>query len=137
MKIKSYKELGAYQKSYDLVIMIYKMTQKFPKDEMYTMTSQIRRSAISIPSNIAEGYMRGSKEYIQFLKIALGSCAELETQLSLSKDISLCNQKEYDQAISLLSEVIKLLMTYVKRIGKFSDEQESDSNRSPLSANRY
>ncbi|MBN2483756.1 MAG: four helix bundle protein [Candidatus Omnitrophica bacterium] len=135
--MKSYKELGAYQKSYDLVIMIYKMTQKFPKDEMYTMTSQIRRSAISIPSNIAEGYMRGSKEYIQFLKIALGSCAELETQLSLSKDISLCNQKEYDQAISLLSEVIKLLMTYVKRIGKFSDEQESDSNRSPLSANRY
>jgi four helix bundle protein len=88
VSIKSYKELIAYQKSYELVLHIYRITRSFPKEEVYGMTSQIRRAAVSIPSNISEGYMRGSKEYIQFLKIALGSAAELETQLSLSKDLA-------------------------------------------------
>jgi len=88
--VKSYKELTAYQKAYQLVVLIYKMTSSFPKAELYGLTSQMRRSAVSIPSNMAEGYMRGSKEYTQFLKIALGSAAELETQLSLSKDLGFC-----------------------------------------------
>jgi len=63
MEIKSYKELIAYTKGRELVKAVYEMTRKFPKEEMYGITSQIRRSSISIPSNIAEGYMRGSKEY--------------------------------------------------------------------------
>ncbi len=117
MKIESYKELEAYKKGYELVKTIYQMTIKFPKEEMYGITSQIRRASISIPSNIAEGYMRGSKEYVQFLKISLGSCAELETQLSLSKDLNFCNEEEFNKVYGLNQEVMKLLRTYINRIG--------------------
>ena len=117
MKVMSYKELIAYQKGYEVARIVYALTKTFPKEEMYGLTNQIRRSAVSIPSNIAEGYMRGSKEYIQFLKIALGSAAELETQLSLSKDLGFCNNNVFDQVYGLNQEVIKLLKTYIKRIG--------------------
>ena len=114
--VKSYKELIAYQKSYELVLLIYRMTGSFPKEEIYGLTSQIRRAAVSIPSNIAEGYMRGSKEYVQFLKIALGSAAELETQLSLSKDLGYCQTKDYQEPQALNEEVIKLLKSYTSRL---------------------
>ncbi|MFA6450845.1 MAG: four helix bundle protein [bacterium] len=86
--MKSHKELIAYQKSYHLCLDVYKITKTFPKEEMYGIVSQMRRAAVSIPSNIAEGYARKNRtEYIQFLRIACGSLAELETQLSLSKDL--------------------------------------------------
>lgn len=116
MQIKSYKELEAYKKGYELVKVIYEITKDFPKEELYGIIAQIRRSAISIPSNIAEGYMRGSKEYIQFLKIALGSCAELETQLSLSKDLGFINGSNFNKVYSLNEEIIKLLKTYLNRL---------------------
>ena len=116
MEVKSYKELIAYKRSFELVKVIYRMTKKFPKEEIYGMTSQMRRSAISIPSNIAEGYMKGTKEYIKFLKIALGSCAELETQLSLSEDIGLCGHSDFEEAYQLNVETMKLLTTYVNRL---------------------
>ncbi|MBW2740178.1 MAG: four helix bundle protein [Deltaproteobacteria bacterium] len=114
--VKSYKELTAYQKAYQLVVLIYKMTSSFPKAELYGLTSQMRRSAVSIPSNMAEGYMRGSKEYTQFLKIALGSAAELETQLSLSKDLGFCGDGIFNEVYGLNQEVIKLLRTYIKKM---------------------
>ena len=114
--VKSYKELIAYQRSYELVKVIYSITRAFPKEEVYGMTSQMRRSAISIPSNIAEGYMRGSKEYIQFLKVASGSCAELETQLSLSRDLGFCNDLELEKAHMLNTETMKLLTTYINKL---------------------
>ncbi len=80
MYIESYKELKVWKKSIDLVKEIYKITNKFPKEEIYVLVSQMRRAAISIPSNIAEGYKRKNlKEYIQFLSIAEASAAELET----------------------------------------------------------
>ena len=116
MRIKSYKELIAYSKSYELVKIIYEITSQFPKEEMYGVTSQIRRSAISIPSNIAEGYMRGAKEYIQFLKIAFGSAAELETLLSLSKDLKFCKESDFNKAYNLTQEVMKLLRAYVTKL---------------------
>jgi four helix bundle protein len=111
--VKSYKKLTAYQKAYQLFLMVYKMTASFPKEELYGLSSQMRRSAVSIPSNIAEGYMPGSKEYIQFLKIALGSAAELETQISISKDLGFCKGDVYKEAYELNREVMKLLKTYV------------------------
>jgi four helix bundle protein len=66
--VKDYKELIAYQKSYELVLLVYRLTASFPRKEIYGLTSQIRRAVVSIPSNIAEGFMRGAKEYSQFLR---------------------------------------------------------------------
>lgn len=84
--LKGHKDLDAWKKSIDLVECLYKQTKEFPKEENYSLTSQIRRSAISIPSNIAEGAARNSKkEFIQFLFVALGSAAELETQLIIAE----------------------------------------------------
>ena len=116
MKISSYKELEAYKKGYELVKYIYVLTRKFTKEELYGLSSQMRRAAVSIPSNIAEGYMRGSKEYIQFLRIALGSCAELETQLSLSKGLAFCSEFDFNKTYQLLTEVMKLLSSYLRRM---------------------
>jgi four helix bundle protein len=86
--MRTYKDLDVWKNEVELVKKIYTTTLDFPKEEMYGLTSQIRRSDISIPSNIAEGSARnGTKEFIQFLYIALGSAAELETQLIISKDL--------------------------------------------------
>jgi four helix bundle protein len=116
LKITDYKELVAYQKAYEVARLVYELTKGFPKEEIYGLTSQLRRSAVSIPSNIAEGYMRGSKEYIQFLKVALGSAAELETQLSLSRDFGFCNGNEFNEVYELNQEVMKLLKTYINKL---------------------
>ena len=87
-KIRSYKDLIVWQKAIQLVILIYKITEQFPKEELYGLTSQIRRSAISVPSNIAEGTGRSTrKDYKQFARIALGSVNELETQLIIAKNL--------------------------------------------------
>ncbi|MBU4479841.1 four helix bundle protein [Patescibacteria group bacterium] len=86
--MKSFKQLIVWQKSILLVKEIYEITKKFPQNEMYGLVSQMRRSAVSLPSNIAEGYKRrGIKEYLQFLSIAEASSAELETQIIISKDL--------------------------------------------------
>ena len=116
--VHDYKELIAYQKGYELTILIYRLTDTFPKEEMYGLTSQIRRAAVSIPSNIAEGFMRGAKEYAQFLKIALGSAAEVETQLSLSQDLGYCKSEDFLTAQALTSEVLRLLTSYIKRVNE-------------------
>jgi len=116
MRINSYKELKAYERGFELVKKIYLLTKNFPKEELYGLVSQLRRCAVSIPSNIAEGYMRGSKEYIQFLRIALGSAAELETQISLSFELGYCNKSKFEEIHNLIIEIIKLLSSYIKRL---------------------
>lgn len=113
----SYKELIVWQKSYQLAVLIYKITRTFPKEETYGLVSQITRSAISIPSNIAEGYSRHRKlEYLQFLHIAYGSAAELETQLILSKDLGYLSAGNFTSAQNLLSEVMKMLNAIILKI---------------------
>jgi len=88
MKTKSFKDLIVWQKSYKLVLEIYKITRDFPKSETYGLSQQMRKAAVSIPSNIAEGYGRVHKaEYRQFLSISYGSLLELDTQYLLSKDL--------------------------------------------------
>ncbi len=119
-RICSYKELLAYQKAYQLVIQIYRVSKSFPADELYGLISQTRRCAVSIPSNIAEGYMRGSREYVQFLKIALGSAAELETQLYISRDLGYIDEGTVRETIQLCEEVIKLLKTYIQKVSTTS-----------------
>lgn len=108
--IKTYKELIVWKRSMELVKEIYLLTEKFPRSEIYGIISQMRRSAISIPSNIAEGYGRKSpKEYSQFYSIAYGSALELETQLIISKDLQFAKTHEFVKSNSLLTEVLKML----------------------------
>lgn len=118
MKVSSYKELIVWKKAIDLVKLLYVLTNGFPKTEIYGITSQMRRSAISIPSNIAEGYGRRShKEYLQFYSIAYGSALELETQLIIANQLHFVSETEFKSAESLLTEVIKMLyvMTYGRK----------------------
>lgn len=114
MKIISYKELVVWQKSMNLVERVYLLTKVFPKEELFVLTSQLRRAAISIPSNIAEGYGRRSyKEYLQFYSISYGSALEVETQLIISLRLGYLSDKEFNQIIELLNEVIRMLYTMV------------------------
>ena len=93
MKTQSFKDLIVWQKSYQLVLEIYKITKEFPKEEVYGLAQQMRRSSVSIPSNIAEGYGRQfNKEYKQYLFISYGSLCELETQYLLSIDLKYTNK---------------------------------------------
>ena len=116
MERARYKELIAYQKSYKVVKRVYKITKNFPKEEIYGVVSQLRRAAVSVPINIAEGYMRGSKEYARFLQIALGSSAEVGTLLELSNDLNFCDQSKIIETSNLNTEVTKLLITYINRM---------------------
>ena len=112
---RSYKDLIVWQKSVDLVKLVYSLIEVFPTDEKFGLTTQIKRSAISIPSNIAEGWGReSSKSNIQFLKISRGSLFELETQLILAKELDFIKS---DQNVELLIEEIgKMLNGLIKSI---------------------
>lgn len=113
-KSNSYKDLLVWQKSIDLVSDIYKLTEKFPKSEMYGLSSQMQRAAVAIPSNIAEGQRRAyKKEFIQFLHISYGSGAELETQLEICK--RLYNDKDLNYTVieSNLEIIMKMLNSLI------------------------
>ena len=117
MTIKSYKELLVWQKSVDLCVEIYKITDKFPKSELYGLTLQIRKCAVSIPSNIAEGQRRGHKaEYIQFLQTSFGSGAELETQLLIANKIQYLSDENYKKLSSSLDELMRMLNGLLKSL---------------------
>lgn len=115
--IKSYKELTVWQKSLDLAKKIYKITDKFPKSEIYGLTSQIRRAAVSIPSNLAEGFVRShTKEFAQFTAIAFGSGAELETQLLLAKGLDYIKEGEFQELDGLINEIMKMLNALITKL---------------------
>lgn len=110
MKIQSYKELEVWQKAMKLVEIWYQITSEFPKEELYSLTSQIRRAAISIPSNIAEGQSRWStKEFLRFLSIAKGSLSELETQLILAQRLNYLSEDKLNKIIELTNEIGKMV----------------------------
>jgi four helix bundle protein len=114
-----YTNLEVWQKSMTLVTDVYKLLQYFPKEERYVLSDQIRRSAISIPSNIAEGSSRNSKkEFIQFLYIALGSICELETQLHISKNIGYTG--EITTALQKAETIKKMLNALITSLKKTS-----------------
>src|SRR3989338_11578450 len=107
---KSYKDLIVWQKGVDLSVLVYELTEQFPRDERYALTSQMRRAVVSIPSNIAEGRCRSTKkDFCNFLHIALGSAAELETQIEIAKRISKTSNISYTTIEALLTEVMKML----------------------------
>jgi len=114
MYIDSYKKLIVWQKSIELVKEVYRITNQLPKYELYGLSAQMRKSAVSIPSNIAEGNKRKTKnDYIQFLRIASGSAAELETQLIISSELY---DVKIDECITTLEEVQKMLSTIIKKL---------------------
>lgn len=119
----SYKELVVWQKSVELAIKTYELTENFPKSELYGLVSQMRRAAISIPSNIAEGRRRGTrKDFRHFLLFAYGSGAELETQIEISKRLPFGSGLDFFEVETLLDEIMRMLNVMV---GKLSSEATS------------
>jgi four helix bundle protein len=115
MSLKTHKDLKVWQESRKLITEIYYLTSNFPKEEVYSLTAQIKRAAISIPSNIAEGAARDSnKEYIHFLYISLGSVAELDTQLIIARDLNFINEKNFTVISQKLNDVAKMLSGLIK-----------------------
>jgi four helix bundle protein len=115
----SYRELLVWQKSISLVVEIYQLTESFPKSELYGLTSQMRRAAVSIPSNIAEGSARGHRqEYCQFVKIAYASGAELETHLEIAKQLQFVSSVYVKNTEALLEETMKMLNALAKSLSK-------------------
>jgi len=109
-KIVSYKDLIMWCKAKDLAVCIYKITEKFPREEIYGLTNQLRRAAVSIASNIAEGFRRKfPKEKCQFLRMAYGSAAEIDTQLIIAKELGYLNEGEYVKIIMSLEEIMKMI----------------------------
>lgn len=114
--MSGHKDLIVWQKSMDLVVLVYQLTKDFPSSEIYGLTSQMRRSAVSIPSNIAEGSKRKTKnDFLQFIAIAFGSGAELETQIEITKRLKYGNEETLLKIESLLTEVLKMLFVLSKK----------------------
>jgi four helix bundle protein len=113
--VRSFRDLQVWQRSMELTIAIYRLTGAFPREETFGLTSQLRRSSVSIPSNIAEGQGRsGTREFKQFLGVARGSNCELQTQLAIARALGLGDSKLLDQAESLSHEVGKVIFTLMK-----------------------
>ena len=108
--MKSYKELEVWKKGIDLSLLIYKLSKSFPSEEKFGLTSQIRRCSVSIPSNIAEGWGRGStKEYIHFLQIARGSLMELETQLIIDFKLNYFDENTNKNVTEMITSILMML----------------------------
>lgn len=116
MIMKSYKDLIVWQKGIRLCTLIFDITNTFPKSELYGITSQMKRSVVSIPSNIAEGQVRGHNEFVQFLKIAYGSGAELDTQLTIALNTKLILPADYMKSIAMLEEILKMLNSLISSL---------------------
>jgi len=116
-QIKTYRDLLVWQKSMAIVTEVYKTTQSFPKDEIYGLIGQMRRCAVSIPSNIAEGYGRNSRnEYIRFLRVAMGSLYELQTQFDISSRLGYITEDYYGQLFEASREVERMLSSLIKKL---------------------
>ncbi len=115
MLIKTFREILAWQKAHELVLIVYKITEGFPKDELFALTSQMRRCAVSIASNIAEGFKRKTKsDSVHFYNMSEGSLEELKYQLLLSRDISYISSETYENVNNLAGEVGKLINGWIK-----------------------
>ncbi|MBE6740808.1 MAG: four helix bundle protein [Ruminococcaceae bacterium] len=112
-----YKELVVWQKSMDMVIVVYKLTEQLPNSETYALSDQMRRAAVSVPSNIAEGQQRRSpKEFLNFLSVARGSLAELETQLLICLRLEYFKNEQSESVIALCHEIGLMLISLMKSL---------------------
>lgn len=117
--LRSYKELKVWQKSFELCKHLYDLSRIFPPDERFGLVAQVRRAAVSIPSNIAEGYSRDTtRDYLRFLWMARGSLAEIETQLMLARDLGFAEREQSERAIAELNEVGRMLRGLIRSLGE-------------------
>jgi len=114
--IQSFRDLTVWQKSLDLAVVVYKVSQKLPRSEMFGLTSQIRRAAVSIPSNVAEGKAIGGQSYPRHVRIALGSEAELQTQIELARRLDMLAAEEAKELLRQISEVGRMLSNLLKSL---------------------
>lgn len=115
--LKTYKELLVWQKSFQLCKSLYSATKAFPSDERFGLTAQIRRAAVSVPSNIAEGYERGTtRDYLRFLYIAKGSLSEIETQMLLARDLEFTKGRSVEETIKDIDEVERMLVALIRSL---------------------
>jgi len=116
-RVQSFRDLQVWQKSMELTVVVYRITQSFPREEAFGLTSQLRRSAVSIPSNIAEGQGRlNTREFRQFLGIARGSNCELQTQLEIARRLGLGNLQLLNDAESLSHEIGKMIFAILGKL---------------------
>ena len=121
--MKTHRDLIVWQKSMTLVTEIYKATTSFPRKEDYGITSQIRRCGVSIPSNIAEGYGRHSRnEYVRFPQIAMGSLYELQTQLEIAANLGYLKKEEFESLYESTREIERMLSVLIKKLTEASEE---------------
>ena len=117
--MKTHKDLDVWKKSIEMVTLVYKLTRSFPKEELYGLTNQMRRAAVSVPSNIAEGAGRNSnKELLQFLYYATGSLSELETQLIIAHNLEYLNNEQKQETDIAFSNIFKMLSKLIQSIKK-------------------
>ncbi len=117
MKIRNFRDLDVWKMGKEIVLDVYRETAAYPKVEAYGLAAQMRRASVSIPSNVAEGFNRfHNKEYRQFLFIALGSCAELETQVEISSDLGFVQRNIRDHIIEKLDHETRMLRNLVKKL---------------------
>jgi len=115
--MKDFRKLKVWEKSHRLTLAAYRATASFPKDELYGLTGQIRRSSSSIPANIAEGCCRsGDAEFSRFLQIAMGSASELEYHLILAHDLGYLNDSDYEELARAASEAKKMLASLIQKL---------------------
>jgi four helix bundle protein len=116
-EVRSYKDLIVWQRSIELVKIVYELTHRFPKHETYALSDQLRRSVVSIPSNIAEGQKRQHPgEFRQFLYMAMGSAAEVNTQVIIAHELAYINQAELQNVENLIDEIEKMAYALLKRL---------------------
>ncbi|MCA1716112.1 MAG: four helix bundle protein [Actinobacteria bacterium] len=115
--MRDFRELKVWEKGHRLTLAVYKATARFPRDELYGLTSQIRRSCASIPANIAEGCGRGEDaELARFLRIAMGSASELEYHLLLAHDLNLLDTSDYESLTKEVTEIKRMLTSFIQKL---------------------
>jgi len=116
-KIRTYRDLDIWKASIQLVKDVYKLTEKFPKQEVYGLVSQMRRAGVSVPSNVAEGFRRyHNNEYKQFLYISLGSCAELETQATIARELAYISKDKETALLEKVDHISRMISNLLKKL---------------------
>ncbi len=115
--MRDFREIKAWEKAHRLTLEVYKATRTLPKEELYGLTSQIRRSSVSIPANIAEGCGRGGDaEFARFLQVSMGSASELEYHLLLAHDLDFLKDSIYERLLEQVTEVKRMLTAFIKKL---------------------